>query len=101
MSDEIMKGFQEYLNQHSEERMASIDITYELKDLLKVYIDAEEHLCEKESDALHTLSVYMKKYLEVKEEHLKVSKKLSALTLKLEKSAGTCEGCTKEEGEDE
>ena len=63
-----------------------IDVDDELKDLLKVYGDAEENLKAREAQNLETLSHSMKRYLESKEERLKISFKLSNLKEKLKKA---------------
>ena len=81
-------------------KMSGIDVGDELKDLLKVYTDADEHLRRKETDALNSLSSYMKRYLDSVEERKKVSEKLFNLKAKitLHEKCG-CED--DEEGDDE
>lgn len=74
---------------------SGIDVGEELKDLLKIYTDAEEHLKQKEASALEVLTSYMKRYVEAKEERMKVSMKLYNLKLKL--TSGKKEECEEEE----
>lgn len=63
--------------------MIGVDVSDELKELLKVYTDAEEHLLNKEKCALESAESVMKRYLEVKEERKKVTEKLNVLKHKL------------------
>jgi hypothetical protein len=66
--------------------MMAINITDELADLLKVYNDAETHLIRKEKSSMECLMMYMKGFIEVNEERVKVSKKLEALKKKMDMS---------------
>lgn len=61
----------------------SVDVEEELRDLHKVYIDAEEHLKNREANALDQATFAMKKFIDVQEERKKVSKKLSKLKDKM------------------
>lgn len=82
--------------------MIGVDVSDELKDLLKVYTDAEEHLLSKEKSALESVEAVMKRYLEAKDERKKVTQKLNALKQKL--AAGQPpkqEDCDCDEDEDE
>lgn len=60
-----------------------IMVDEELKDLLRIYTDAEEHLRKKVEYTMQSLKAYMKKYLEEDEEHKKVLVKLSVLKNKM------------------
>ncbi len=92
---ELKKQWEETQKGHG---MVGIDVEDELKDLLKVYTDAEEHLKRKEADALSTLSGYMKRFLDIQEERKKVTDKLQTLKAKM---THACEGCDEDEEEDE
>ncbi len=86
-----------------EYHMIPIDVSDELKDLLKVYSDALKHLDKKETDAFDTLYSYMKRFMEVHEERKKVMNKLNTLDSKIKKVA-TCPDCAGDEydeGDDE
>ncbi len=85
------------LRQQTENRMMGIDIGEELKDLLKVYTDADAHLGRKEKQALDNLVNYMKCFIEVHEERKKVFYKLANLKQKIDMGS-KCEDC---DGEDE
>lgn len=104
MMEAFLKGFDgqsEALKKAWEEKQViGVDVSDELKDLLKVYTDAEEHLLSKEKSALESVESVMKRYLEAKEERKKVSQKLNSLKQKL--AAGKpCPSCEDEEDEDE
>lgn len=93
--DAFLAGFS-----HKETNMVGIDIGDELKDLLKVYTDAEAHLGRKEKNALDALVNFMKTFIETHEERKKFSRKLENLKTKL--SAGQkCEDCCHDDDEDE
>ena len=70
--------------QQKEKPMHGINITEELKDILKVYEDAEKHLQAKETAALDLVTSYMKRFIEAQEKREEVSKKLKALKIKME-----------------
>lgn len=63
--------------------MIPVDVSDELKDLFKVYTDAEKHLKAKEGSALETLTSYMKRFVEAQEERKKITHKLAILTQKM------------------
>lgn len=63
--------------------MIPVDVSEELKDLFKVYTDAEKHLKQKELSAHDSMTSYMKRYLEAMEERKKISQKLEVLTQKM------------------
>lgn len=87
MMDAFLRGFDgqsEALKKAWEEKQViGIDVSDELKDLLKVYTDAEEHLLSKEKSALEAVESVMKRYLEAKDERRKVSAKLNSLKQKM------------------
>lgn len=60
-----------------------VDVGEELKDLLKVYADADEHFKSKEGQALDSMSLAMRRYLDIKEEREKITKKLNNLRTKM------------------
>lgn len=106
MMDAFLKGFNGQLEQlkkaWEEKQVVGIDVSDELKDLLKVYTDAEEHLLSKEKSALESVENVMKRYLEAKDERKKVTQKLNALKQKM--AAGQPpqqEDCDCDEDEDE
>ncbi len=104
MMDAFLRGFDGQAEQLKKawegKQVVGVDVSDELKDLLKVYTDAEEHLKQKESSALQLLESYAKKYLDAKEERVKVSKKLEALKSKM--AAGqSCQSCGEDHDEDE
>ncbi len=97
--DAFINGFTDGLKQQlGVNDMVDIDITDELKDIHKVYTDGEAHLRQKETEFLSTLAIYMKKYLDVREERIKVSNKLGALNNKFK---NPCDECGEDEGEEE
>lgn len=106
MMDSFLRGFggqsEELKKAWQEKQMIGVDVSDELKDLFKVYTDAEEHLLSKEKSALESVESVMKRYLDAKEERKKVSQKLNALKQKL--AAGQPpkqEECDCDEDEDE
>lgn len=105
MLDSFLKGFsgcEELKKQWGDKHVIGVNVSEELKDLLKVYIDAEDHLRKKEEDALNSLSYQMKKFLEVQEEHKKISDKLKALVNKMKSvSQEPCDECDEGNEEDD
>lgn len=106
MMDAFLRGFggqsEELKKAWQEKQMIGVDVSDELKDLLKVYTDAEEHLLQKEKSALESVESVMRRYLEAKDERKKVTQKLNALKQKL--AAGQPpkqEECDCDEDEDE
>ena len=96
---ELKKQWDETQKGHG---MIGIDVSDELKDLMKVYTDAEEHLKKKELDSLSQMEGYMKRYLDIKDERKKVTDKLNSLKHKL--AAGQQpekDECCDEEEDDE
>lgn len=80
--------------------MAGIDVSDELKDLMKVYTDAEQHLIKKEKDALDQWTLYSRRYIDISDERKKVTEKLSTLKAKMDYSnKAAC--CNDDEDEDE
>lgn len=71
-----------------------VEVTEELEELMKVYTDAEEQLKQREANALHSHTLYMKQYLEVSEKRKEVSNKI----LNLKNKMGSKE---EDEGDDE
>lgn len=67
------------------ENDAGVDVGDELKDLLRVYVDAEENLRGREAQHLETMTHCMKRYLEAKDERIKISSKLHTLKEKMKK----------------
>ena len=104
MMDAFLKGFAgqgEALKKAWEEsQMVGIDVSDELKDLLKVYTDAEEHLKRKEAEQLAQLTTSMQRFLNCQKEREDVSRKLSNLKLKMSQGQ-KCEGCGEDHDEDE
>lgn len=104
MMDSFLRGFggqSEALKKAWEEKQViGVDVSDELKDLLKVYTDAEEHLKSKEKSALESLTHCMKRYLEAQAETLKVTQKLNTLKQKL--AAGQhCQSCGEDHDDEE
>lgn len=99
MMDSFLRGFggqsKELKKAWEDKQVVSVDVSDELKDLLKVYTDAEEHMLIKEKSALEGVECVMKRYLDAKEERKKVSLKLTSLKSKMET------GKPREEDEDE
>ncbi len=89
MMESFLKGFDgksdELKKLWQEKQLLSIDVSEELKDLMKVYTDAEEVLVGKEKSALDLATSYMKRYIEAQEERKKISHKLSSLKHKMSK----------------
>ena len=86
MMDAFLKGFggqSEDSRKDDEEKMIGIDISDELKDILKVYTDAEEHLLRNEKSALEIVTSNMKRYIQAQDERKNVSNKLTILKEKL------------------
>lgn len=84
MMDAFLRGWgkpEELKKAQEAKRM--VNVTEELNDLLRVYTDAEEHLKDKEEQALSSLEGAMKRYLNAKEERSKMTQKLSVLTQKM------------------
>ena len=81
--------------------MIPVDVSEELKDLFKVYTDAEKHLKQKEDSALDSLTSYMKRYMDAQEERKKISRKLAILTAKMKdvESEEDCDCCDEEDDE--
>ena len=107
MMDSFLKGFgTEFENLKKQwcntpphtERQMGIDVSDELKDLFKVYTDANAHLESKEKTALNHLVNAMESFLAVHKEKTKVAQKLNTLQYKLKDNAGC--GC-EDEDEDE
>jgi len=79
---QLREQLKEAVEQH-EGKMVQGDVTEELHDLRKVYVDAEKSLKEKEAYALKNLQHYMKQYIEAAEETKKITFKLKILESKL------------------
>lgn len=92
---ETVRSLQYEYNKRKGMQMQISDMTNELNDLLKVYDDAEKHLREKKESLLTSHESAMKRYLEAKEEHLRVLTKLNTLRDKLAPKA--CEDCDEDE----
>lgn len=89
-------------NQLQGNKMISVDVSQELKDLMEVYMEAETHLKGKEANALITMTHYMKNYLKVQEERIKISNKIFTLNTKMENLPCDDFACDEnEEGDDE
>lgn len=88
------------LKKQMEKSMKKIDVSQELKDLLKIYTDAEFQLKRKEETALSSSNYYSKIYLNSLDEREKMSDKLKELKKKIvieeDKSCDCCD-----EGDDE
>jgi len=88
MMDSFLRGFngksEQLKKAYEDKQMISVNVDDELEDLLKVYTDAEEHLSQKEKQALETMTSCMKRYLDAQEERRKVTLKLNTLKHKLE-----------------
>ncbi len=98
MMDAFLKGFA-YRGEEGDkkEKIKAVEVTDELRDLMKVYVDAEEHLKTRELQSLTMLHGYMKRYIEVQEERASVTQKLNALKAKMNPSP---EECDEEEDEE-
>jgi hypothetical protein len=86
MKDAYLKGFgekSEELRKAWEGHKMEVDVSEELHALLKVYTDAEEHLKSKEMCSLDAMTIHMKRYLEIREERMKVTSKLASLKKKI------------------
>jgi hypothetical protein len=87
MMDAYLKGstsqFKEIQKAWENMKMFGIDISEELKELLRVYTDAEQHLINKEKSALEAMTYNMKKYLEAQEQRQKLTDKITALNKKI------------------
>lgn len=101
MLDMFLRGFDgkaEELKKLWESKMM-VDVNEELKDLLKVYKDAAEHLVKQEGYKLEQLVGSMKDFIKVHEERKVMERKLSTLVQKLEPKK-SCEECEDEEDEE-
>ncbi len=79
----------------------AVNVTDELKELLKVYTDAEDHLKRKEADKLNSLTIYMQSYLNAQEKRKEYTEKLKNLQSKLAPKEN-CDDCEDDEyGDDE
>ncbi len=102
LMDALLKGLMEMKEQVEGKVRIGVDVSDELKDLLKVYTEAEEHLKTKEVNARDMLDGYMTRYLDAKKERREVTEKLHILKAKL--TPPKCPGCDEEddeEGDDE
>lgn len=107
MMDAFLRGFgTEFENlknqwcktQSQPEKQMGIDVSEELKDLFKVYTDANAHLESKERTSLNLLVNAMESFLAVHKEKNTVAQKLNTLKYKLKENCG-CED--DEDGEDD
>jgi len=106
MIDAFLRGFGHQFSELKKSKesydMNGIDVSDELRDLLKVYTDAEAHLLSREKSELDVMTVYMKRYLEIQGERKKVTDKLSCLKKKIaDGQAPKQEDCDCGEGEEE
>ncbi len=102
MLDMFLKGFDgkaEELKKAWEGRMP-VDVSEELKDLLKVYKDASEHLVKQEGYKLDQLVSSMKDFIKVHEERKMMERKLKNLIQKVEPPKH-CEGCDHDDEDEE
>ena len=86
MLDMFLRGFDgksEELKKLWENKMM-VDVNEELKDLLKVYKDAAEHLQKHEGYRLTSLVSAMKDFIKVHEESKEMQRKLATLVQKLD-----------------
>jgi tRNA uridine 5-carbamoylmethylation protein Kti12 len=85
MMDAFLKLSPELKNKWEEslKKNVGVDVTEELKDLVKIYGEAEEHLKEKEESSLSQLVRFMKQFIEIQDERKRISQKLAGLTNKL------------------
>ncbi len=84
MMDAFLKGFGDDLKKQWEGKQTlAVDVSDELKDLLNVYTNAEDHLRRKKEDSLKNLTHFMKRYLHDEEEYKKVVDKLESLKSKI------------------
>lgn len=67
----------------AQENIIGVDVSEELRDLLKVYIDAEEKLKSIEADALASLTYEMKRFLAAQDKRKEISYKLHILKAKI------------------
>ncbi len=99
MMDAFLKGFADQsqeLKKSWGKETNKVNVTQELKDLLKVYEESEKHLQKKEDECLRLLNSYMRAYIRATEERNEISDKLHNLRVKLvegscEDSCGDCE----------
>lgn len=102
MLDMFLRGFDgkaEELKKLWESKMM-VDVSEELKDLLKVYKDASEHLVKQEGYRLDNLVSAMKDFIKVHEERKDMQRKLTTLVQKLD-SKKDCNGCGCDEEDEE
>jgi len=104
MMDAFLRGFggkeEEMRKLWEEKKMGmAVDVSEELKDLLKVYTDAEEHLKRREAEALSSVTDYMKRYIKIQDERKEISNKLSTLMSKI--APPKCDACDEDEQDDE
>lgn len=85
---------------HTEKKMG-IDVTDELKDIFKVYMDADAHLESKQKMALNHLVNAMESFLAVHKEKNIVASKLNTLKYKLKDNAGCDCDEEDEDGDDD
>jgi hypothetical protein len=108
MMDEFLRGFggqyseveKQWIKEVEEKKMIAVNVSEELKELLKVYMDAEKHLEQRERQETENLVYTMEKFIKVYKERQKVSTKLYALKKKMQLKEDVSEE-VKEEGEEE
>jgi len=103
MMDSFLRGFGEDLKKQWQEgkQVIGVDVSEELKDLFKVYTDAEEHLKQKEQQALETVTSCMKRYIAAQDERKTVTQKLNGLKQKLAQGAPAPEQKDEEDDEED
>jgi hypothetical protein len=100
MMDAFLKLSPELKKQWDDsQRRVEINVTDELKELFRIYTEAELTLKEKEEENLGYLINVMKRFIEIHDERKKVSEKLSGLITKLKNHAN--HNREEDEGEDE
>ena len=88
MMDSFLRGFGEDLKKkwEGDKPMVNVDVDDEMKDLFKIYTDAENHLKEKKEAALRSLTYTMKNFIDIQDEHRKIEEKLHILKNKLKQA---------------
>ena len=63
--------------------MEEIDLTSEMKELLKAYDESERYLRVQKESSMNTLIYYMKNFINISDEHEKINDKLKKLLNKI------------------
>lgn len=71
------------LKKSKEVDMTDVDVGDELKELLKIYSEYNQHLTNKHGNSLEILTNYMKHFIEIDEERKKVANRLQTIKEKI------------------